>query len=683
MIPSLQKESLRVHPGPARAAAWLGLCAVGAIAAVWAVQPSFAQEPVAESVGRGSPIDKTPIAEAPITDGDRAHWAFAPAVRPTLASVRDTAWGNCSIDSFILARLEKAGLEGAPQANRQVLLRRVTFDLIGLPPTPDDLAAFERDEAPDAYERVVDRLLASPAYGERWAQHWLDLARFAETDGYEHDKVRPEAWRYRDWVIAALNADLPYDEFVRQQLAADEGTGDRGLETQDSGKQSAIPTMFCLAGPDMPDINDQAERRHNRLNELTATVGAVFLGLQMGCAQCHDHKYDPLSQGDFYRLRAVFEPAVPPLKRDAPYLALAAQKIVEPARFWIRGDHRRPGVELPPAFPRIATPARSVSEEVPSESETPSPTLRVGVRSEFAEWLTQADNPLTSRVIANRLWQHHFGRGICETPSDFGLMSGAVTHPDLLDWLAVELRESGWEMKRLHRMIVGSAVYRQNADSESNSQSAGLYSCFPRRRLEGEAIRDAMLSAAGLLTNERGGPGVMPPLPPELVSTLLKDQWKTSPSKADHYKRSIYVFARRNLRYPIFEAFDRPDANASCPARNRSTTAPQSLTLLNSEFSLLAARHLAGRILARSADPAPQVAHLYELTLSRKPTANEALRMQDFLTAQGKQIAADARPRQQLALPPEFPENIDPAAAAALVDAALALLNSSEFLYVD
>ena len=663
------------------------------------------QEPVAESVGARTTIDTTPIVEAAITAGDRAHLAFAPVIRAPLPSVRGPEWARNGVDAFIQAKLDAAGIAPAEEASRVTLLRRVTFDLTGLPPTPEELTAFESDASPDAYERLVDRLLASPTFGERWAQHWLDLARFAETDGFEHDKVRPEAWRYRDWVIAALNADMPYDEFVRQQVAGDEsGSRGSGVGGQESeipkseipNPQSAIPTTFCLAGPDMPDINDQLERRHNLINELTATVGSVLLGLQMGCAQCHDHKYDPLSQGDFYRLRAVFEPAVPPLKRDVPCNSLALQKIAEPARFWIRGDHRRPGVEVEPAFPRIAAiQARSASEGSSPALSNDSP------RSQLAAWLMHAGNPLTSRVVANRLWQHHFGRGICATPSDFGVMGGPVTHPELLDWLAVELREGGWEMKRVHRMIVGSATYRQisdfgfrisdsKADASDNPQSAihnpqlsDLYSRFPRRRLEGEAIRDAMLSAAGLLTGERGGPGVMPPLPPELVGTLLKDQWKTSPREADHYKRSVYVFARRNLRYPIFEAFDRPDANASCPARNRSTTAPQSLVMLNSEFSLLAARHLAGRVLAESDNPRGRVELLYVLAYSRLPAAAESYRLQGFLQDSQRQIAAEARPREQLALPPALPPSADPAAAAALVDAALALLNASEFLYID
>ncbi len=716
------------------------------VALLFACASLNAQEDVAETTTKVA-IDTTPIVETPIADTDREHWAFRPVVRPALPAVKDGTWPRNSIDAFILAKLEETGHAPAPSAGRATLLRRLSFDLAGLPPTPGELAAFENDKAPDAYERTVDRLLASPAYGERWAQHWLDLARFAETDGFEHDKVRPQAWKYRDWVIAALNADLPYDAFVRQQVACDEGAGSK-LKVQGSKPENAtlnlelgtwnspqanssLATAYCLAGPDMPDINDQVERRHNLLNELTATVGAALLGLQMGCAQCHDHKYDPISQADFYRLRAVFEPSVPPLKRDVPYNFLAEQKDAPAARFWIRGDHRRPGVEVEPAFPRIATPTRrasegdvtptrSVSEESVSPGDAASLTLRVGIRSQFADWLFTDDNPLTARVMSNRLWQHHFGRGIFETPSDVGLINAGPTHPELLDWLATELRgvldgglrERGWGLKRMHRAILGSATYQQISDFRfptsdlQTIQSGNLqseirnlkspFSPFPRRRLDGEAIRDAMLSAAGLLTSDRGGPGVMPPLPPELVGTLLKGQWQESPDEADHYRRSIYVFARRNLRYPIFEAFDRPDANASCPVRNRSTTAPQSLVLLNSEFSLLAARHLAGRIEGgqgtgdreqepggREQELARQVEQLYLLTLSRRPTKTETASLTRFLRDQRGRLAADTRPKSELALPIGCEDTADPYAAAALVDACLALVNASEFLYVD
>jgi Protein of unknown function (DUF1553)/Protein of unknown function (DUF1549) len=698
--------------GTAHALFLVGLLALGAA-------PALSQEDVAETKVNLQ-IDTTPITEAPITDADRAHWAFAPIQRHPLPPTKQSAWLRNPIDAFILNKLESNNIRPANQADRATLLRRLTFDLTGLPPTPADLTTFEADKAPDAYERQLDRLLASPAFGERYAQYWLDLARFAETDGYEHDKLRPDAWRYRDWLIAALNADLPYDDFIRLQLAGDEiQEGKAPAEPPSSNPKSKIEnlksdplspghvaSMFCLSGPDMPDVNDQLERRHVLLNEMTATVGAVFLGLQLGCAQCHNHKYDPLSQADFYRLRAVFEPAVAMLKRDVPFSILANQKDPPTPRFWIRGDHRRPGLEVPPAFPRIATATplplgeggeRSSPGEGASASDsalriphTAISTIR-SPRTELAEWLVHPSNPLTSRVIANRLWQSHFSRGLCATPSDFGTMGGAVTHPELLDHLATDLLDHAWNLKRLHRAILSSSTYRQSSDNlkskiqnlKSPDPDNTLYSHFPRQRLSGEAIRDSLLAAAGLLTSERGGPGVMPRLPDELLGTLLKGQWTTSKLEADHYKRSIYVFARRNLRYPIFEAFDRPDGNATCPIRNRSTTAPQSLLLFNSELSLLAARHLAGRIMSGATKPREQIEQLYLIALSRRPTATETATLEKFLADQQRRLAAESRPRDDLALPLPCPESKDHFLAAALVDACLALLNSSEFIYVD
>jgi hypothetical protein len=663
-----------------------------------------AQEPVADTPVAKIAIDTTPIAEAPITSADRSHWSFQPIRRPKLPAIHHSSFSiHNSIDVFILDKLAAKQLTPQPEAPRHTLLRRVSFDLTGLPPTPAELTAFEADPSPDGYERVTDRLLASPAFGERYGQYWLDLARFAETDGYEHDKVRPQAWKYRDFVVAALNCDLPYDEFIRQQLAGDEGSGFGGQGSEGKKQKSDVATMFCLSGGDMPDINDQAERRHNLLNEMTATVGSVFLGLQLGCAQCHNHKYDPLSQADFYRLRAVFEPAVPLLKRDAPYNVLANQKEPPVSRFWVRGDHKRPGLEVQPDFPRIAsTPERGTrSAERGAEKTGLSSALRAP-RSALSDWLVAPDNPLTSRVIANRLWQFHFGRGICTTPSDFGVMGAQPTHPELLDYLATDLRDHGWGLKRLNRLIVSSATYRQRSNAELGARSAeqettasvprsidpenSLYWAFPRQRLNGEAIRDAMLSAAGLLSADWQGQSVMPPLPEELLSTLLKGQWSTSKREADHYKRSIYVFARRNLRYPIFEAFDRPDGNASCPIRNKSTTAPQSLLLFNSEFSLLASRHLAGRVLSSDeagSDRKTQIDRLYMIALSRHPSAAETQALETFLNNQQKRLTSEGREKKELALPITQGIATDSYADAALVDTCLAILNSSEFLYVD
>ena len=513
--------------------------------------------------------------EPTITESDRDHWSFRPIQQMTLPSIEKREWPTNGIDAFVLAKLEASGLGPAKEADRPTLLRRLKLDLLGLPPTIEEINEFEADSTSDGYEQLVDRFLASPFYGERWAQPWLDLARFAETDGFEHDRVRSDAWQYRDWVIHALNEDLPYDQFVFQQLAGD---GEKGTEQQ-------IATMFCLAGPDMPDINDQELRRHDRLNELTSTIGAALLGLQFHCAQCHDHKNDPISQADFYRLRAVFESSVPQLIRDKPFNVFTSGSASIPARFYFRGELHQAGPTVQAGLPRIATdPALGIRY---CESASP--------RAEFAHWLFEEGNPLTARVIVNRLWQGHFGRGLIESPSDLGVAAGGPTHPELLDWLATELRRSEWSLKEIHRKIVLSSTYRQRSSgalhdlswqqSITNDPRNLLFSRFPRRRLEAEVIRDSMLAAADQLNLEGGGEGVMPPLPEELVGTLLKGQWKASEYAADHWRRSIYVFARRNLRYPIFESFDRPDAGASCAKRDRSTTAIQALQMLNSRLS--------------------------------------------------------------------------------------------------
>lgn len=612
------------------------------------------------------------LVEAPLTSYDREHWAYRPLSQSEIPKVEQAGWPRTPVDAFVLAQLEAKGLSAGWRADKATLLRRVTFDLTGLPPTIAEQTAFLEDHSPDAWERLVDRLLDAPAYGERWAQHWLDLARFADTDGFEFDKVRPDAWRYRDWVIDALNRDLPYDEFVRQQLAGDELPGG-----------DAVATMFCLAGPDMPDVNDQHERRHFRLNELTGTVGAVFLGMQIGCAECHDHKSDPISQADFYRLRAVFEPSVPDMKRDVAYHSLANHDQAVISRLWIRGDHRRPGPEVEPGVPRIAV----------ADGVTLTTHEKTGLRTALAESLLVDAQPLAARVIVNRIWQHHFGRGLCATPSDFGLINEEPSHPELIDWLARDLIAHGWSLKHLHRRIVCSATYQQTSRSMgddrdwhqrlSQDPDNRWLSRSPRRRLDGESLRDALLAAAGQLNRDSGGPGVMPPLPEELVQTLLKGQWTTSEKTADHTRRSIYLFARRNLRYPLLESFDRPDANASCAVRNRSTTAPQALGLLNSELSVNVARQLAGLVLASSSASEEQIELLYQRTLCRRPTAEEIVLVRQFLDQQRAALDSGISHGEAVVLPTPKPADIHRAHAAAWVDLCLAILNSNEFLYCD
>ena len=627
--------------------------------------------------------------EVKLTAEDRDHWAFQPLVRPDLPVLENVGRLRNGIDYFVEARLLAKNLESLGEASRRTLIRRLSLDLTGLPPSPEAIEQFRQDEAPDAYERLVERLLASPHYAERQAQHWLDLARFAETDGFEHDKVRKHAWKYRDWVIEALASDLPYDDFIRAQLAADEVT------PQDP--TSRIALMFCLAGPDMPDINSQDERRHTLLNEITSTVGSVFMGLQMECAQCHDHKYDPISQADFYRLRAVFEPAVQ-VKRYVSVAALQeTTRSTAESHLMIRGDFRRPGMPLKPAFPRIANLHETRFTDRPATAKTS------GRRVALANWLTRADHPLTARVIANRLWQSHFGEGLSRTPSDFGLVGQASSHPQLLDYLATELVRRQWSLKQLHYLIVTSATYRQAgrvadlADPKQATRQLAVrldrserldpenewLARFPRQRLDGETIRDAMLLAAGTLDSQRGGIGVRPPLSKELVGTLLKNQWEVHPDPRQHQRRSIYVFARRNLRYPIFELFDRPDGNASCARRSQSTTAPQSLFLLNSRFSLQTARQFAGTGLSQTSDPSQFVQWVFKRALARSATAAESERAIQFMEQQRKLAQKAGRPAGRLALPIPVSADLDPYQATAYTDLCLAVFNLNEFIYVD
>ena len=581
------------------------------------------------------------VIEAAITTADRSHWSFQPLKRPAVP--KGTGWCESSIDRFIEAKFRSHKLGPAPFANRRVLIRRLSFNLLGLPPTAQQVNRFLQDRSPDAYEQLVDRMLGSPRFGERWAQYWLDLARFADTEGFEFDKVRPRAWRYRDWVINALNQDMAYDRFLTLQLAGDE-------------MQPAVrvATGFCVSGPDMPDINSQEERRHHVLNEITSTVASALLGLQFGCAQCHDHKYDPISQADFYRLRAFFEPSVQ-LRRYRSLTPLRESKSYRPQSFlMVRGDWRRKGPPLKPAFPRIIQ-AKSVRI-------VDKPGKSTGRRIQLARWLTRPDHPLTARIIVNRVWQHHFGHGLFRTPSDVGEMGEEPSHPQLLDWLASELIHSGWSLKHIHRLIVTSATYRQASFPEPSNKNwlarslkmdpvNEWLSRFPRRRLQGEVVRDAMLAVSDSLNLKQRGPGVMPPLPQVMIKTLLRNQWKTTRDRTEHQRRSVYLFARRNLRYPLFEAFDRPDANASCPRRRKTTTATQSLLLLNSDFSLTCAKRLAK--VCQSDDKGRAVGLVYQRLFARAATSQERQIGQAFLKS------------------------------GTLTNYCLALLNTNEFIYID
>lgn len=578
---------------------------------------------------KSNDVESTKYFEDPVTDDDRLHWSFQP-LEPIEVPNAHSRWVRNEIDAFIFDQLVELKIHPQSQADRRTLIRRLSFDLIGLPPSLDEIEEFVRDSEPLAYERLVDRLLLSPQYGQRWSQHWLDLARFAETDGFEHDKTRPQAWKYRDWVIDAFNSDMSYDEFIRRQIAGDE------LYPDDESARTA--TRFCLSGPDMPDINLMEERRHTVLNELTSTVGATVLDLQIGCAQCHDHKYDPISQADFYRMRAVFEPAIALKKNRSLDVFSETSPFKQDSRMMIRGDFRRPGPVVSPGVIRVAAPSGFMLSTRQTKSSE-------GRRTALANWITNKDNPLTARVIVNRVWQHHFGTGLVDTPSEFGVMGSTPTNEPLLDWLANDLMKHDWSLKRLHRKILSSATYRQRSFLPANASSgernlwkkaiaedpdARMLSRYPRWRLQGETIRDAILAAAGRLNLKAGGPGVRPPLPKELVGTLLKNQWVVTKDNTEHDRRSVYLFARRNLRYPIFEAFDRPSANSSCACRNVSTTAPQSLHLLNSAFTLKMSRYLANQIAESTPRASQRVSNAFRRVLGRLPNSDELAAVQKY-----------------------------------------------------
>ena len=601
------------------------------------------------------------------------HWAFQPVRRPEVPVVAGLVFEANPIDAFILRQLGEAGMGFAPEATAERLIRRMALDLIGLPPKPDEVEVFVKAFSSDperACSALIDRLLESPHYGERWGRHWLDVARFAETDGFEHDAVRPHAWRYRDYVIRSYNDDKPYDRFICEQVAGDVLWPDE--------PQARIATGFNLLGPDMVDSADQEQRRLNRLTDMTDTTALAFVGLTMGCAKCHDHPFEPITQREYYGLQAFYTPldfndAAPvhtpaelsshkmdlaryesraevvalaafdmehrPAGRKLSHKAYlktlskdekaardklegsarrykrpelpAALTVSYPSGTWRethllnRGEYSQPREVVPPGFPKI----------VPGDETRPKD------RRDLAAWLTDPGNPLTARVMVNRVWRQHFGRGLVATPSDFGVTSKAPTHPELLDWLASEFVRDGWSLKALHRLILSSKTWRQ---AVVDSPDRLLYRGWLPKRLEGEVIRDSLLEISGRLNPAMYGPGVMPPIPAEVFKGA--SGWSPSKDSADHGRRSIYIFARRNLRFPFLEVFDAPDSNLSCSARQESTTAPQSLTLLNAADVVEAARRV-----AESLPKNAIVASAYRRILGRDPSAEEADLAERFL----------------------------------------------------
>ena len=684
------------------------------------------------------------------TVGMNQWWAFKKVARP--------AGTANSIDAFLDQKLKSSGIPASPPADRLSLLKRASYDLLGLPPTKAQIDAFVNDPSPQAWEHALDQFLASPRYGEKWGRHWLDLARYGDTAGFEQDPYLLIAWRYRDYVIKSFNDDKPYDRFAKEQIAGDE------LYPDDADARSG--TGFYRVGPNrdmlfkVEDVN-LVEKR----TDMVDTTTSVFLGLTVGCARCHDHKFDPIPQKDYYRLQAIFQPAVAdrvfheynkgrqydlaetsrsfrlyqmgeqaalinakyadPLKAkklaalpadvvtalataedkrtlhqarlaldNTPKIKVSQEEIdalmSEEDKATIASISKRllkifTGYAPPPMSPAIMDIGRDApktflairgnpeahGEEVQpgfltalGGGDVPEPPLHAATtyrRKALAESIASEGNPLFARVMVNRIWQFHFGSGLMRTPSDFGTRGGLPTHPELLDWLAAEFAAKKWSVKAMHKLIMMSAAYGRSANATPEARAKdpgnGLLSHFTRRRLEAEEIRDASLQVTGELNLKMGGMPAVPPLTKEEMFGMIgnpADNWSVSPDPAEHVRRTIYTLQRRTFQQPMAQAFDGPDGVASCPQRNESTTAPQSLAMLNGGFTMDRAQSLAKAI--------QTPAQAWERIYGRAPSAEE-------------HAVAQAALDRQITL--------TGSRTAALAEIIRGLLNTNEFLYVD
>ena len=593
------------------------------------------------------------------------HWAFVKPTQPNAPEIRNHAIliGN-AIDEFIVDRVLKAKLLPSPSAEPSTLLRRVYLDLTGLLPSPAEVDAFVKDPSPEAYARVVDTLLTSQHYGERQARHWLDLARYADSNGYTIDGPR-QIWAFRDWVINALNADMPFDQFTIEQLAGDllpNATKDQTIATGFHRN-----TSFNEEGGTDPE-----QFRTERTVDRTNTTGAVWLGLTIGCAQCHDHKYDPVSTKEYYQLYAYFnsaeEPTLPlggdlalekriagiekklaelrampgtddevkktlvELKRTQgkvpSTLVMREKKGGRPTHVQIRGEFLRKGDEVSPGTPAVLS------------NKPKGPTAATGgSRLDLAKWLVSLENPTTARVTVNREWQKFFGRGLVETENDFGMQGSLPTHPELLDWLAVAfMNEDAWSFKKLHKRIVLSSTYRQASTMRKDLLAKDprnlLLARQNRIRLEAEILRDAALSASGKLSPKVGGPGMYPPMPPEVFAfTQNKREWPESKGD-DRYRRGMYTYIWRQAQHPLLTTFDAADAQVACTRRNRSNTPLQALHLANDPVFLELADELGKRIAKEGPkDDAGRIAYAFKLCYARTPSDAERSRVKEYLEA--------------------------------------------------
>jgi hypothetical protein len=675
------------------------------------------------------------------------HWAFTKPVRPAEPKPKDAAWVRNPIDAFVLDKLDAAGLKPAPAASKLTLLRRAYYDLIGLAPTPEEVDAFLSDTSPNAYEKVIDRLLSSPHYGEKWARHWLDLVRYAETNGYERDNPKENVWKYRDYVIESFNNDKPYDRFAVEQIAGD--------EIEHPTAESITATGYYRLGVWDDEPADREQAFFDGLDDIVVTTGEAFLGMTIGCARCHDHKLDPIPQTDYYRMVAVFrnlengntqrdigndeerhkhEELVKkfgkeldqlrkkiatfdnriyasfsnPEKEDAKdarvrqrmiarrrgdvlskdelreYMSLREEErraartksapidkalaAVErgnqaPDTFVLmRGNVHVPGEKVEPGFPGIISTSKA---DIPKTGRNGSSLRRLAL----AKWIASPENPVAARVMVNRIWQFHFGRGIVRSSSDFGYQGTPPTHPELLDWLATEFVARGWSMKTMHKLMMMSNTYQMSSAANETALAKDpqndLYWRFDMRRLTAEEIRDSVLSVTGELNSKMLGPSVFPPLPQEVLATASVPGagWSTS-SPEEAARRSIYVHVKRSLRHPLLSNFDSPDTDSVCPVRVSTTVPTQALGMLNSKFMSQQAASFARRLEEERPEGLPaQIAYAIRLTTGRTPAAKEIAEDQAFVES----LVAKEKLTTQ----------------AALRNYCLMILNTNEFVYLD
>jgi hypothetical protein len=665
--------------------------------------------------------------DPPVNRGPTRHWAFEPIKRAE-PPPDPSGWSVGPIDRFIAAELRKAGLRPVRPAAKGSLIRRVTFDLIGLPPTPGEIRAFLADESPEAFARLVDRLLASPRYGERWGRHWMDVVHYADTAGDNADYPIPEIVLYRDYIIDSFNGDKPYDQFVREQLAGDILAG----KADDAHRASSIVATGFLALA-RRYATAPFELWHLTLEDAIETTGRTFLGLSLRCARCHDHKFDPITQRDYYALYGVFASTTFPyagseelqskklprmnfVPLDAPAQAQAKldayrERLAELERAiqtlssdkdpksrsrysamnneWTRLKRRALPVDLPggyavaegkpvdvaiqrrgepgndgPVVPRGSPRFDFLAADPPAE-----PPADASGRLELARWLTQRGHPLTPRVLVNRIWQYHFGRGIVATPSNFGRRGEAPSHPELLDWLAARFVGSSWSIKAIQRAILLSRTYQLASDADAHGTAVDpldrLLWRFPRRRLDAESIRDAMLAVSGRLDERRGGRHPFPPI--ENWHWTQHDPFKAAyPSN----RRSVYLMTQRLVKHPYLAIFDGPDTNTSTDVRSSSTVPLQALYLMNNPFVAECALGLGRRLTAGSAEPCDQIADAFTLAWGRPPDQNECRRASRFLAEYRAALASSGVPETEQA-------------RESLAGLARVLLTSNEFLYID